>query len=108
MPATQHIQPKYRLILFYNIQFDKQDQYKRYMLNSFLPAIRKLGVYLHMVWHVAYGDYPMRRLDFVTESAEVLHQLFQSAEWEELESRLQQYIDDYERKVVDYRQGIQL
>jgi len=110
MLPSQHIRPKYKLILFYDIKPDKQEQYYRYVLSTFVPAIQKLGVYMYMAWHVAYGadDYPMRKIEFVTESAEVLRQLFQSSEWEDLENKLQRYILNYERKVVDYRSGFQL
>ncbi|MDE2775319.1 MAG: hypothetical protein OXI77_05195 [Chloroflexota bacterium] len=108
MASFQHIRPRYKLILFYNIKRDKQDQYYRYMLSSFVPDIQKLGVYMHMVWHVAYGDYPMRKIEFVTESADILRRLFLSDQWDDLETKLQQYVDDYERKVVDYRTGFQL
>ena len=108
MPQSQRVIPKYKLILFYNIKPDKQDQYYRYMLSSFVPAIQELGVYMHMAWYIAYGDHPMRKIEFVTESAEALRQLFQSDEWHELESKLKRYIDNYDRKVVDYRSGFQL
>ena len=108
MPRTQQIIPRYKLILFYNIKPDKQDQYYRYMLNSFVPAVQKLGVYMHMAWYVAYGDHPMRKIEFVTESADVLRQLFLSDEWDDLENELKRHIDGYQRKVVDYRSGFQL
>lgn len=108
MASFQHIRPRYKLILYYNIKHEKQDQYYRYMLSSFVPAIQKLGVYMHMVWHVAYGEYPRRKIEFVTESSDTLRRLFLSDEWDELESKLLRYVDDYERKVVDYRNGFQL
>ncbi len=108
MLPSQHIKPKYKLILTYNIKPDKQDQYYRYMLGDFVPAIQKMGVYMHMAWHMAYGDYPMRKIEFVTETADALQQLFLSTEWEEMESKLNRYITDYKRKVVDYRNGFQL
>ena len=78
------------------------------MLSSFVPDMQKLGVYMHMVWHVAYGDYPMRKIEFVAESADILRRLFLSDHWSELEAKLMRYVDDYERKVVDYRNGFQL
>ena len=76
--------------------------------SDFVPAIQKRGVYMHMAWHMAYGDYPMRKIEFVTESADALRRLFNSSEWDEMESQLKRYISDYERKVVDYRSGFQL
>ncbi|MCY4072680.1 MAG: hypothetical protein OXG60_15405 [Chloroflexi bacterium] len=50
----------------------------------------------------------MRKIEFVTENAEVLRQLFLSDEWDELESKLMRFVQDYERKVVDYRNGFQV
>ncbi len=108
MASFQHIRPRYKLILFYNIKREKQEQYYRYMLNSFVPAVQKLGVHMHMVWHIAYGEYPERKIEFVTESADILRSLFLSEEWDTLEERLLRYVDDYARKVVDYRGGFQV
>jgi len=78
------------------------------MLSSFVPAMQERGVYMHMVWHIAYGQYPIRKIEFVTESADTLRRLFLSEEWQEMESKLHNYVDDYERKIVDYRNGFQL
>lgn len=108
MASFQHIRPRYKLILIYNIKPEKKDQYYRYMLSIFVPAIQKLGVYMHMVWHIAYGDHPLRKVEFVTESSDILRRLFLSDEWDELENKLRRYVDDYERKVVDYRNGFQV
>jgi hypothetical protein len=108
MLPSQHIKPKYKLILFYNIKPNQQEHYYKYMLGDFVPAIQKMGVYMHMAWHMAYGDYPMRKIEFVTESADALRHMFLSSEWDELESKLKSYISDYERKVVDYRSGFQI
>ncbi len=108
MATFQHIVPRYKLILFYNIRVDRQEQYYRFMLSSFVPAVQKVGVFMHMAWHIAYGEHPMRKIEFVTESPDTLRSLFLSDEWEELEDKLMRYVSDYERKVVEYRDGFQL
>ena len=108
MATFQHIVPRYKLMLFYNIRGDRQEQYYRFMLSSFVPACQRAGVYMHMAWHVAYGQYPMRKIEFVTESSDTLRSLFLSVEWDEMEDKLQRYVTDYRRKVVEYRDGFQL
>ena len=70
MATFQHIVPRYKLILFYNIRHDRQEQYYRFMLSSFVPAVQKVGVFMHMAWHIAYGQHPMRKIEFVTESSD--------------------------------------
>jgi hypothetical protein len=108
MQPAQHIRPKYKLLLFFNIVPDKQDQYYRYMLGEFVPNVQKMGVYMHMAWHMAYGDYPMRKIEFVSETADAIRRLFNSPDFLEWEDKLKTYTTDYERKLVHYRNGFQL
>lgn len=108
MASYQQIHPRYKLILLYNIRDGKQGEYYRFMIKKFVPNVRDMDVYLQMVWYVAYGGYPIRKIEFVAESAETLRRLFYNENWSKLEHELQRYVDDYERKVVEYRNGFQL
>lgn len=96
------INPQYRLILRYNIRNDQYEPYYQFVMNEFVPALHSMGLYMAAVWHTAYGPYPQRQVDFVTESLKVLHEAFESPRWQKLESDLKIYTLGYERKVVRY------
>jgi hypothetical protein len=96
------IQPEYRVLLVYDIIPEEQQTYFYYMVEDFVPAMRKMGLYMIFVWEITYGDYPQRQLDFVCESADTLRAILTSPTFHEAEARLQAYTHDYRRKVVRF------
>lgn len=105
MPKT--IIPGYKLLLTYDIRPDRVENYYQYVLKEFVPELETMGIYLFRVWHVAWGDYPVRQLEFVVESRETLSRLSESPRFEDMETRLQEFTTDYERKTLRFRRGFQ-
>ncbi len=104
----KYIRPEYKMLLMYTIRPETSDGYYRYVLGEFVPALQEKGVYMHMAWQIAYGDYPDRRIEFVTESRDSLKKLLQSDEWLDMEARLKSYTTDYSRKILRFTQRFQL
>lgn len=102
--------PRYKLVITYDIPPQTaatQDAYYRYVLGEFVPGLRAMGMHMTVAWHVAYGPYPSRQIDFVCENIETARRMFETARWEKLEKRLQSYTNNYQRKLVPYREGFQ-
>lgn len=100
--------PRYKILMNYDIRLEARDAYYRYMLGEFVPAVQEMGIYMYMAWHTAYGNYPIRRVEFVSETLEAIQKAFQSEEWQKLEERLKRYITNYERRVVRYSDTFQI
>jgi len=105
MPKT--IIPGYKLLLTYDIRPDQAERYYQYVLKEFVPELETMGIYLFRVWHVAWGDYPVRQLEFVAERRETLLKLAESRRFDDLEARLRALTSSYERKVLRFRKGFQ-
>lgn len=99
--------PRYKLMMKYDIRPEQYEPYYRYILGEFIPGAQNLGLYSFMAWHVAYGEYPMRQIEFVTDSVQTMHLAFHSQDWQRLEDRLKNYITNYERKVVRFQDRFQ-
>lgn len=99
--------PRYRLLLQYDIRLDMVEPYYEYVIKDFVPTLQGMGLYMVAVWHTAYGDYPTRQVEFVTDSLETLREILQNDQWQALETRLKSYIHHYQRRVVHYRNGFQ-
>lgn len=95
-----------KLLLTYNILPASQDAYMQFMMNVFVPGLERLGLENVGVWHTAYGNYPARLLVFAAET-ETLRAALQDTRWRALETRLQQLVTDYTRRIVPYQQGFQ-
>lgn len=101
------INPRYRLILQYDIRLDMFDPYYEYIIKEFVPALQSMGLFMVAVWQTTYGSYPARQVDFVTENVETLRDMLGSDRWQALENRLLSYTENYQRKTVRYRSGFQ-
>lgn len=91
-----------KLLLSYNIPAETQEEYLRFMINDFVPILSSLGLKNAGVWETAYGNYPIRLLVFVSESAKEMERALQSDKFVEMEKRLAKYVTDYTRRVVPF------
>ncbi len=99
--------PHYKLLVTYDIRRDMYEGYYQYVLGEFIPELRKLGLYQTWAWHTAYGNYPLRQVEFVSDSLDTIRGVLHDTRWHTLESRLMNYTVNYARKVVRYRIGFQ-
>jgi hypothetical protein len=99
--------PRYRLLMRYDIRLDLYEPYYQFIMNEFVPALHNMGLYMSGVWHTAYGEYPVRQVEFVTENLETALDVFRTDRWGELENRLKEFTNRYERKLVRYHDGFQ-
>lgn len=106
MPPISII-PTCKLLVTYDIQPNQMDKYYQYVVQEFVPELQNMGLYMFRVWHVAYGDYPVRQLEFISEDLESVMEVFETDRWANLESELKSFTLNYERKLVHFRHGFQ-
>jgi len=99
--------PNYKLLVSYDIRPELVEKYYYYVLKEFVPELESMGLYMFKVWHVAYGNYPIRQLEFVAEDIETLRDVFASERWNVLEDHLKNLTTNYDRKVVQFKKGYQ-
>ena len=96
-----------KVLLTYDIIPETQETYYKFMLGELVPAVQGLGLGMAEAWHTAVGDYPIRLIAFVGETPEAVDTVIGSEQSEELETRLQQYVTNYKRRVVPLRNRFQ-
>ncbi len=106
MPPIRII-PQYRLLMRYNIRLEMYEPYYQYVTNEFVPALHNMGLYMFGIWHTAYGEYPLRQIEFVTDNLETVVEVFQSDHWKKLERKLKSFTTEYQRKLVRYEDRFQ-
>jgi hypothetical protein len=97
-----------KLMITYDVNEEMIEEYRQFVMGEFLPAVQQMGLAVTEVWHTAYGDYPDRLTELVSRDADTMWRILSSDEWTELETRLQQYVSDFGRKVVPYQPGFQM
>ena len=56
-----------KLLLPYDIKGGRENAYRRFILEEFLPKAQDLGLMPTDAWHTAYGKYPTRLIGFVAD-----------------------------------------
>jgi len=96
-----------KVLLAYDIIPETQESYYQFMLGEMVPTVQKMGLGMAEAWHTAVGNYPLRLVAFVGETRESVDSVIESEQWEDLESRLQQYVTNYTRRIVPFRNRFQ-
>jgi hypothetical protein len=96
------IVPEYALVFKYDVRTEMQETYFRYVIGEFTPALQEMRVYLQEAWHVAYGEYPERQIEYITDDLNNIKRLLNSKDWERLEDRLKEFTYNYTRRITRY------
>lgn len=96
-----------KLLLTYDPIPERREAYIRYVLGEFVPALEHLGLSMCEAWHTAYGEYPLRLTAFVASDESTMDEILASETFHDLESRLQEFVDNYRRRIVPVRERFQ-
>ena len=97
-----------KLILSWDIKPDLEQEYFEFVVHEFVPGITKLGIKPTDAWYTLYGDCSQILTGGVAKDTSAVQDILSSEEWDALESRLLEFVENLERKVVPARQGFQL
>ena len=96
-----------KLILSWDIKPDLEQEYLEFVVQEFVPGITKLGIKPTDAWYTLYGDCSQILTAGVAKDASTVQKVLNSTEWDELQHRLLDFVDNLEQKVVPARQGFQ-
>ena len=109
---TKHIIPRYKLMLFYDLASDDMEEYYQFVMTEMVPTVSEMGLYLFRAFHTIPGqpsdDHRLRQIEYIAEDLETVSAVLDSETWHSLEDKLLQYVTNYQRKIVRFRQGFQL
>ncbi len=86
--------------------FDQQ--YFEFMVREWVPGITRLGLQPRESWYAIYGDGPQITTSIVTDSLEQMRAILEGEDWSKLHERLDEYVFNYEQKIVRASPGFQL
>lgn len=96
-----------KLLLAYDVHEHRREEYYQFIIGEFLPQAQKLGLILDDVYQTAYGDYPSRLLSFVIQDEETMNTALSSEVWDSIETKLGEYVIDYEKRTVRKKRDFQ-
>jgi hypothetical protein len=89
-----------KLLLTFDPIPERQEAYFQYVLGEFVPTLEHLGLRMCEFWHTAYGAYPLRLTGFIAPDRTTIESILASDDFRHLEDRLQEFVQNYKRRVV--------
>ncbi|RMG92202.1 MAG: hypothetical protein D6706_17240 [Chloroflexi bacterium] len=97
-----------KLLMQWDIRQETESEYFEFLVHEFIPGLNKLGIDEIQVWYTAYGNCEQMLTSGIAESAEHMQKAMQSDQWKKLIEELQQYVNNFSKKVVNATRGFQI
>ncbi len=97
-----------KILMRWDIRPEKESEYFEFLVHEFIPTLNKLGIADILVWYTAYGDCEQKLAEGTTESVEAMAAILRSEDWIILTDKLQNYVVDFDLKVVSATRGFQI
>ena len=98
----------YKLMLTYEIKEELLQDYYQFVMGQYVPALQSMGLQMSEAWQTAYGDAPNRLIGFVCEDQSTITAVLNSENWLTLNEHLENFVTDFNYKVIPYRGGFQI
>ena len=97
-----------KLLMTWDIKSDRESEYIEFIMREFGPGMMQTGLQPTDAWYKIYGEGPQVLAGAVTDTLQHMHEILTSKEWQELETKLKSFVDNYKRRMVEATGGFQL
>jgi len=97
-----------KLLMSWNILVGREQEYFEFVVREFIPEMQQLGLEATDAWVTVFGDQPQILVTMKTDTLDAARQAMRSQEWNQLTTRLLDYVEDFEVKTVAARPGFQM
>jgi hypothetical protein len=97
-----------KLLMTWDMKDELEHSYLEFMMREFVPGLMRLGIQPTEAWYTVYGSGPQVLSGGVVEDLEAMEAILASNEWQELVSKLDGLVTNFEYKVVEASGGFQL
>jgi hypothetical protein len=96
-----------KLLMTWDIRSGHESDYVDFLMHEFGPTMMKLGLQPTDAWYTIYGEGPQVLAGGVTETLHTMHEILDSKGWQELETKLLTFVENYRRRLVEATGGFQ-
>jgi hypothetical protein len=89
-----------KLLMSWDILPGQEQAYFEFAMQTFAPGLMQLGWQPTEAWYTLYGKAPQILTGGVCDSVDKMREILDSPQWEELKSRLMEYVSNFQYKVV--------
>ncbi|MHB1293663.1 MAG: hypothetical protein ACYC4R_01575 [Anaerolineae bacterium] len=97
-----------KLIMTWNVREGKETEYLEFLNRDYAKAIMAMGIHPTDAWYAVWGHGPQVLAAGVTDDLDAMEDALTSEEWRTLREKLQEFVVDFDFKVVEHSGGFQL
>jgi len=97
----------YKVLITYNFLAHREMEYRRFMIQRWMPAMQDLGLEPGEVLHTLWGSYPTRLVVLYAPNVEIIERAMHSNTWEKWHEELYHYVRNLSYRVVPARPWLQ-
>jgi hypothetical protein len=97
-----------KIIMTWDIIPEHEQEYFEFVIRDFIPGVQRLGCELSDAWATVYGEQPQILVGAIVPSLNRARQMISSHEWNDLNLKLSEFVQNYEQKIVLAKSGFQL
>lgn len=97
-----------KLLMRWDVRPETESEYFEFLVHEFIPGLNKLGISDIQVWYTQYGDCEQKLASGIANTREKMQDALNSPTWEQLNDKLQDFVDNFSRKVIPATGGFQI
>ena len=97
-----------KLIMTWDITPGREQEYFEFVVREFIPQVQQMGMELKDAWLTMYGDQPQIMASAQMSDLTSMQGILDSKEWQGLINRLQDFVENYQYKIVPAKTGFQM
>jgi hypothetical protein len=98
----------FKLLLSWDILPGREQEYFEFVVREFIPGIQSLGLEPSDAWLTIYGDHPQILTGVQIKNLISLNAVMASQEWDQMVTKLLDYVDNLQIKTVKAKPGFQM
>lgn len=97
-----------KLLMSWDIKPGVEQEYFDFVVKELVPGLTDLGIRPTDAWYTVYGNRPQILTAGVAETVDDVRAALASDHWQTLEAKLEQFVENLEKKVIRAGGGFQL
>ena len=89
-----------KLLMSWDLKSGSESDYFEFSVREFIPGIMKLGIQPTEAWYTIFGDGPQILTGGVAEDLATMKSILASEEWQDLQTKLFEYVTNFNFKIV--------
>ena len=97
-----------KILMTWDILPGREQEYFEFVIREFVPGMQRMGIQPTEAWYTQYGDSPQMLTGGTAENLPDMRKALESEDWVNLRDRLEEFVTNFNLKIVQASGGFQM